>query len=56
MLKVYRCNGSAAGIRCGKELVINGSTYIYDGNLYLTGDIDKGTFNSSTGAWTQQKK
>ncbi len=26
------------------------------GNLYLTGDINKGTFNSSSAAWTQQKK
>jgi hypothetical protein len=25
----------------GKELVINGGTYIYNGNLYLTGDIHK---------------
>ena len=34
---------------------MNGDTYIYNGNLYLTGDINKGTFNSSTGTWTQQK-
>jgi hypothetical protein len=34
---------------------MNGDTYIYNGNLYLTGDINKGTFNSSSGAWTQQK-
>ncbi len=27
----------------------------HNGNLYLTGDINKGTFNSSTGTWTQQK-
>jgi hypothetical protein len=37
MLKVYRYDGSGAGIRCdaiiGKELVINGGTYIYNGNL-----------------------
>jgi hypothetical protein len=36
MLKVYRYDGLAAGIRCdviiGKELVINGETYSYDGN------------------------
>ena len=29
--------------------------YIYNGNLYLTGDINKGTFNSFTGTWTQQE-
>ena len=60
MLKVYRYDGLAAGIRCdaivGKELVINGGTYIYNGDLYLTGDINKGTFSSSSGAWTQQKR
>ena len=53
MLKVYRYDGLAAGIRCdaivGKELVINGGTYIYNGDLYLTGDINKGTFSSSSG-------
>ncbi len=60
MLKVYWYDGLAAGIRCddviGKELVINGGTYIYNGNLYLTGYINEGTFNASSGAWTQQKK
>ena len=35
---------------------MNGDTYIYNGNLYLTGDINKGLFNSASGAWTQQKK
>ncbi len=39
MLKVYRYDGLAAAIRCdaiiGKELVINGGTYMYNGNLYL---------------------
>ncbi len=30
-------------------------TYIYDGHLYLTGDIRKGTFNETSGAWTEQK-
>ncbi len=41
MLKVYRYDGLAAGIRCHgdaiieKELVINGGTYIYNGNLYF---------------------
>jgi hypothetical protein len=68
MLKVY--DGLAAGIRCddglaagiiydaiiGKELVINGGTYIYNRNLDLTGDINKGTFNVSSGAWAQKKK
>jgi hypothetical protein len=53
MLKVYRYDGLAAGIRCdaiiGKELVINGGTYIYNGNLHLTGNINKGTFNASSG-------
>ena len=34
---------------------MNGDTYIYNGNLYLTGDIHKGTFSAS-GAWTEQKK
>ncbi len=57
--KVYRYDGLAAGIRCdaiiGKELVIYGGTYIYNGNVYLTGDINEGTFNSSSWAWTQQK-
>ena len=59
MLKVYRYDGLAAGIRCdaitGKDIVMNGNTYIYSGNLYLTGDINKGSF-SSDGTWTQQKK
>jgi hypothetical protein len=59
MLKVYRYDGLAAGIRCdaipGKDIVMNGNTYIYSGNLYLTGDINKGTFTSA-GVWTQQKK
>ena len=35
---------------------MNGDTYIYNGNLYLTGDINKGLFNSASGAWAQQKK
>jgi hypothetical protein len=34
---------------------MNGDTYIYSGNLYLTGKIKKGTF-TSVGVWTQQKK
>ncbi len=35
---------------------MNGDTYIYNGNLYLTGEIHKGLFNASSGAWTQRKK
>ncbi len=34
---------------------MNGDTYIYNGNSYLTGDIHKGTFNATSGAWTDQK-
>jgi hypothetical protein len=67
MLKVYQykddpISGSTAivGIRSetftGKEICMKGDTYIYSGNLYLTGDINKGTFNSTNGTWTQQKK
>ena len=37
-------------------LLRNGDTYIYNGNLYLSGDIHKGLFSVSTGAWTEQKK
>ncbi len=40
MFKVYRYDGLAAGIWChaitGKDIVMNGNTYIYNGNLYLT--------------------
>ena len=32
---------------------MNGNTYAYDGNLYLTGNIGKGTFG--TGNWTGSK-
>ena len=67
MLKVYQykddpISGSTgiAGIRSepftGKEICMKGDTYIYNGHLYLTGDINKGTFNSTNGTWTQQKK
>ena len=67
MLKVYQykddpMSGSTgiAGIRSepfsGKEICMKGDTYIYNGNLYLTGDINKGTFNITTGTWSQQKK
>ena len=34
---------------------MKGDTYIYDGHLYLTGDIRKGTFNATSGTWTEQK-
>jgi hypothetical protein len=58
-LKVYRYAGFATEIRCDaitcKDMVMNGNTYVYLGNLDLTGDIHKGTFNSS-GTWTEQKK
>ena len=57
LLKVYRYNLNNAGIRTdpviGKDIVMNGDTYIYDGNLYLTGNIHKGTYSSGT--WTTQK-
>ena len=67
MLKVYKYKDDAisgttgiAGIRSepfsGKEICMKGDTYIYSGNLYLTGDINKGTFNSTNGTWTQQEK
>ena len=67
MLKVYQYKDDAlsgstgiAGIRSepftGKEICMKGDTYIYSGNLYLTGDINKGTFNSTNGTWTQQEK
>ncbi len=35
---------------------MNGDKHIYHGNVYFTGDIQKGTFSSSTGAWIEQKK
>jgi hypothetical protein len=57
-LKVYRYNLNNAGIRTdpiiGKDIVMNGDTYIYNGNLYLTGDIHKVLFNSVSGTWTEQ--
>jgi hypothetical protein len=67
MLKVYQykddpISGATgiAGIRgepfTGKEICMKGDTYIYSGHLYLTGDINKGTFNSTNGTWTQQEK
>jgi hypothetical protein len=51
ILKIYRYDGLAAGIRCdaitGKDIVMNGDSYIFSGNLYLTGDINKGTLSSA---------
>jgi hypothetical protein len=35
---------------------MNGDTYIYDGNLYSTGGIHKGTFSAATLTWAEQKK
>ena len=66
MLKVYQykddpISGATgiAGIRSepftGKQICMKGDTYIYNGNLYLTGDINKGTFNITSGTWSQQK-
>ncbi len=40
----------------GKEICMKGDTYMYNGHLHLTGDISKGTFNTTNGTWTQQKK
>ncbi len=34
---------------------MEGDTYIYDGHLYLTGDIRKGTFNATSDLRTEQK-
>ena len=34
---------------------MKGDTYIFDGNLYLTGNIYKGTFSESSGTWTGSK-
>ena len=65
MYKVYRHEiepiaGNIAGIHTepftGKALVIKGDTYIYSGNLYLSGDIHKGTFNGVNGAWSGDEK
>ncbi len=59
LLKVYRYDLNNASIRTdpiiGKDIVMKGDTYIYDDHLYLTGDISKGTFNATSGAWTEQK-
>ena len=45
LLKVYRYDNGIAGIRSdpffGKDICMKGDTYIYDGHLYLTGDIHK---------------
>ncbi len=39
----------------GKEICMKRDTYIYDGNLYLTNEVNKGTLNSTSGTWTKQK-
>ena len=62
MLKVYRYNDNfgngIAGIRCdpvmGKDIVMKGTTYIYNGDLHLTGKINSGVYGVD-GHWTQQK-
>jgi hypothetical protein len=62
ILKLYRYKdnfGSAiAGIRAdpvdGKNIVMKGTTYIYYGDLHLTGKINSGVFGVD-GHWTQQK-
>jgi hypothetical protein len=35
-----------------KDVVVKGDTYIYNGNLYLTGNIHKGSFNNVTNTWS----
>ena len=63
MLKVYRYidnfGNGIAGIRCdpvlNKDIVMKGTTYIYNGDLHLTGKINYGLFSSVDGHWTQQK-
>jgi hypothetical protein len=46
MLKVYRYDLNYAGTHSdpfvGKDIVMNDDTYIYNGILYLTGDIQRG--------------
>jgi hypothetical protein len=62
MLKVYRYidnfGNGIAGIRCdpvlGKDIVMKGTTYIYNGDLHLTGKINFGIY-AVDGHWTQQK-
>jgi hypothetical protein len=66
MLKVYKYKDDPisgtpgiAGIKgepfSGKEICMKGDTYIYSGNLFLTGNINKGTFHSTNGTWTQRE-
>ena len=59
LLKVYRYDLNNAGIRTdpiiGKDILMKGDTYIFDGNLYLTGNIYKGTFGEASGTWTGSK-
>jgi hypothetical protein len=58
--KLSLINGNSAGIHTepidGKAVVIKGGTYIYNGNLYLAGDIHKGTFNDDGGIWSNDEK
>jgi hypothetical protein len=35
---------------------MKGDTYIFNGNLFLTGDINKGSFHATSGVWTKDKK
>ncbi len=35
---------------------MNGDTQIYNGDLYLTGDIHKGLFNSVSLTWTEKNQ
>jgi hypothetical protein len=39
----------------GKEICMKGDSYTYSGNLYSTGNINKGIFNATSGTWTQQE-
>jgi hypothetical protein len=35
---------------------MKGDTYIFNGNLFLIGDINKGSFHATSEVWTQDKK
>ncbi len=49
LIKGYRYNLNNAGIRTdpviGKDIVMNGDAYIHNRDLYLTGNIHKGTYS-----------
>jgi hypothetical protein len=51
MFKVYHYDVLEAGIRCdaitGKDIVMNGNTYMYICDLYLTGNIHRGRFSGA---------